>query len=81
MIGTLNMRVMRATKSMGLLWRHLMLLLRVACIWLNRWRSLIRKCRTQSIERGNNLAVPLRDLHLKLRNHHLPLMLWVMARL
>lgn len=30
MTGALNMRVMSATESMGLLWRHLMLLLRVA---------------------------------------------------
>ena len=81
MIGTLKMRMRIA--EMGLLLGHLMwLLLGMSCVWLNRWLScLITEGRTQSIESSNTWAISLGDLHLKLRNCHLPLMFWIMSRL
>lgn len=58
------------------------LLLGMYGVLLNRWGSCLTiKSRTHPTKGRNALAVPLGDLHWKFRNHHLPLMSLIMARL
>lgn len=68
--------------EMRLLLRQLMRLLAMSWVWLNRRGCcLIIEGRTHPTKSRNALAVRLADLHGKFRNHHLPLMSLIMARL
>lgn len=66
---------------MGLLLGQLVWLLGMSWVRLNWWCCLIAKGRTQPTKSRNTLTVALGDLPLKLWNHHLSLMFWVMTRL